>query len=84
VNSDGTCDITYEDGDKEKGVKPELIRLIDDIDGSAGGARSARKGGDGEDGSYVGPAKGLKPTEFISISVFNMKVRLTFPFIAIG
>ena len=42
VRLNGTYDIDYDDGEKEKGVGEELIRIIDD-----GGGRSSSSGGRG-------------------------------------
>ena len=53
VNSNGTLDIAYDDGDKERGVQPDMVRLCgnasnnevsNDVDGLADGDPSVRTG----------------------------------------
>ena len=39
-NRDGTYDINYDDGDREMGVRAELIKALEPAGGGVGGGRS--------------------------------------------
>merc|ERR1740130_1305907 len=61
VNGDGTYDIKYSDGDKEKGVKEEWVRAVDGSgDSAAASAAASASGGFTEGQAVKGKYRGKK------------------------